>query len=197
MSRFIFIFSFIFLISFESSAEVGVATEYNVTMKKVELCTSLDCSNPTVIGEGTQEVDIASLNAGSDAAKFADTNGLPFGTTFQFLRVTLNRAFTMTGSVDVGGTTCYSDGSTNADATTLHTGSTSSGDLASTPLYISKLWILTPYLVLEGYQYKQNKTHALDISDWPKWLRWSTYYIFMILVSYYFTTEQSYLYFQF
>ena len=137
MSRFIFIFSFIFLISFESSAEVGVATEYNVTMKKVELCTSLDCSNPTVIGEGTQEVDIASLNAGSDAAKFADTNGLPFGTTFQFLRVTLNRAFTMTGSVDVGGTTCYSDGSTNADATTLHTGSTSSGDLASTPLYIA------------------------------------------------------------
>ena len=70
-------------------------------------------------------------------------------------------------------------------------------NFASTPLYISKLWILTPYLVLEGYQYKQNKTHALDISDWPKWLRWSTYYIFMILVSYYFTTEQSYLYFQF
>ena len=107
-------------------------------MRQVDLCVDLWCETKTTIGTGTQTIDIASLTAGTEAAAYAQTTGLPFGTTFQFLRVTLNRSMTITGSVGgLGGATCYTDGNAAGTATALHTGSTSSGDLASTTLYIA------------------------------------------------------------
>ena len=67
--------------------------------------------------------------------------------------------------------------------------------LFSIPQYYSKLFILIPFTFFEWYQ--RNKTHALEISHWKKWQRWLVYYIFMAFISYYFTTDRPYIYFQF
>ena len=119
------IFTFVFLIissSFGAYAASGSADKYEVTMKKVEFCISSACSSPTVIATGSQNVDIASLNAGAEAASFGTTSGLTPGTTYTNLRVTLNRAFTMSGTVTDGSNTCTTDGDAAGTATALHAG---------------------------------------------------------------------------
>ena len=91
-------------------------------MKKVELCSTSACSSPTVVASGSQGIDIAGMSAGAEAAAFGSTSGLPVGTTFTHLRVTLDRTFTIKSTVTDGSNTCTTDGSTEANATTLHVG---------------------------------------------------------------------------
>ena len=76
----------------------------SVTIPKVE----------TKVASGTQAVDIASMSAGAEAAKFGETTGLPIGTTYTHLRVTLNRAFTIEGEVNVSGNNWCSTDSADA-----------------------------------------------------------------------------------
>ena len=92
--------SFLILLGLKVSsfAEVtGPAAVYKVTMKKVELCTGstsvTDCQNSIVIGSGDQEVDIASVGAGSAAAAYGDPALLPLGETYTHMRVTVDRKF--------------------------------------------------------------------------------------------------------
>ena len=94
--------SFLILLGLKVSsfAEVtGPAAVYKVTMKKVELCTAstsvTDCQNSIVIGSGDQEVDIASVGAGSAAAAYGDPALLPLGETYTHMRVTVDRKFVM------------------------------------------------------------------------------------------------------
>ena len=54
---------FIIFLSFNLQAATGTADTYTVTMKKVELCSDMNCSSATVVGTGSQAVDIASLSA--------------------------------------------------------------------------------------------------------------------------------------
>ena len=93
-------FLILFGLKVSSFAEVtGPAAVYKVTMKKVELCTAstsvTDCQNSIVIGSGEQEVDIASVGAGSAAAAFGDPALLPLGETYTHMRVTVDRKFVM------------------------------------------------------------------------------------------------------
>ena len=103
-------------------AASGSADKYSVTMKKVELCSTSACSSPTVVATGSQGIDIAGMSAGAEAASFGSTSGLPVGSTFTHLRVTLSRTFTIQSTVTDGSNTCTTDGSTEANATTLHVG---------------------------------------------------------------------------
>ena len=103
MFKFFVFFSFLIFFSFKAIAVSGVADKYEVTMNKVELCTSSACSSPTTVASGSQAVNIASLSAGAEAGAFGSTAGLPIGTTFTHIRVTLNRAFTIEGEVNVSG----------------------------------------------------------------------------------------------
>ena len=50
-----------FLLSSNVFAVSGVADKYEVTMNKVELCTTSACSSPTTVASGSQSVNIASL----------------------------------------------------------------------------------------------------------------------------------------
>lgn len=125
------------LFPFNSFAAAGAATKYEVTMKEVELCSNVVCSNPYSVGTGAQVVDIASMTAGAEAAKFGSTAGLPMNRVFSHIRVTVNRAFVLDGNVDVSGTTCYPDGDAAGTATSLHEGSTTSTDQAETTMYIA------------------------------------------------------------
>ena len=119
---FIILFSLL-LVSYNSNAASGSADTYTVTMLKVELCTEVTCASSTEVASGSQGVNIASLSAGAEAAKFGSTSGLPIGTTFTHLRVTLDRTFTISGTVTDGSNgTCTTDGSTEANTTTMHVG---------------------------------------------------------------------------
>ncbi len=123
MIKYFLIFFSIILTSYSSYSASGSADTYTVTMLKVELCTEATCATTTEVASGSQGVNIASLDAGAEAAKFGNTSGLPIGTTFTHLRVTLDRTFTISGTVTDGSNgTCTTDGSTEADATTMHVG---------------------------------------------------------------------------
>ena len=120
----IFLYWFLFMFfSFQALAVSGNADKYEVTMKKVELCTSSACSSPTTVASGSQAVNIASLSAGAEAGAFGSTTGLPIGTTYTHLRVTLNRAMTIEGEVNVSGNNwCSTDSADAGSATALHVG---------------------------------------------------------------------------
>ena len=105
------IFSFCFVLSNNSYAATnvkGAATEYTVTMTKVELCESgstiSNCLNPieiTVNGGGS--ADIASVAAGETAATVADFSKAPLGKTYTHIQTVLSRAMTITGKAGTGG----------------------------------------------------------------------------------------------
>ena len=139
MKKIFLIFSFIFLFfnkSYAASA-TGEATEYQVTMEKVELCEDSACSSSTTVGEVDKTVDIASSDSGADVANYAATTGLPLGKTFSHLRTTISRTFTITGSVDTGAEDlCYTDGGTDHVRDQLLTGKTSESAV-STTMYLS------------------------------------------------------------
>ena len=138
------IFFFLLILFFynQANAVAGAADKYQVTMKKVEFCTDATCTTPTLVAIGSQNVDIASLAAGSEAGSFGSTTGLPIGTVYTHLRVTLDRTFTIKGSVNVSGDNhCSTDGSTEAKASSLHTGTLATNgtaaDTSDTTLYLA------------------------------------------------------------
>ena len=113
----------------------GAATEYIVTMKKLELCEDSACATSTTVGDSSKPVNIASVSAGADIGSYAATTGLPLGTTFSHLRVTVNRTFTVTGTVTAGSTDCVTDGGTDSTATSLLDAGT--GTAVSTTMYLA------------------------------------------------------------
>ena len=112
----------------------GVATEYIVTMQKLELCEDSACATSTTVGDSKMKVNIASVSAGADIGSYAATTGLPLGTTFSHLRVTISRSFTVTGTAVAGSTTCATDGGTDNTATNLLDAGT--GTAVSTTMYL-------------------------------------------------------------
>lgn len=119
------IFSFLtaalvlFAVSHSASAQTsGRANTYNVTVEKCELCTDANCTSSAVIREGAQSFDIAAADVGASIGQYASTAGLPIGSTFTHLRVTVNRTIGISGTITVAGlgncATNSADGSSNA-----------------------------------------------------------------------------------
>lgn len=134
MKKIFFILLFTFFIierGYTASGE-GQPTQYQVTMKKVELCTDLACTAPYVVGERDMDADIASVSAGADVGNFAPTTGIPPGIVYTHLRVTISRTFTITASISVDGGLCRTDGGDNATATQMTVGASSGTAVAET-----------------------------------------------------------------
>lgn len=134
MKKIFFILLFTFFIierGYTASGE-GQPTQYQVTMKKVELCTDLACTAPYVVGERDMDADIASVTAGADVGNFAPTTGIPPGIVYTHLRVTISRTFTITASISVDGGLCRTDGGDNATATQMTVGASSGTAVAET-----------------------------------------------------------------
>ena len=116
---------FLFQNAYSADAH-GQPTQYEVTMKKVELCTDLACTSPFILGEKNMAADIVPTEGGKDVANYASTSGIPAGIVYTHLRVTLDRTFKITGIVNVGTgedeKDCRTDGGNNADATTMTIG---------------------------------------------------------------------------
>ena len=115
-----------------TASDEGQPTQYEVTMKKVELCTDLACSSPYTLGEKDMDADIASVTAGADIGTYAPTTGIPPGIVYTHLRVTISRTFTITASISVDGGLCRTDGGDNANATQMTVGASSGTAVAET-----------------------------------------------------------------
>jgi hypothetical protein len=98
---------FILFISFYSTnsfAATGAATEYKVTMTKLELCetgsTTANCLNPlTISPSGTSgAVDIASVSAGAVAGSYGNIAKAKIGTLYTYIQITMSRQFSITGT---------------------------------------------------------------------------------------------------
>ena len=112
---------FLFQNAYSADAH-GQPTQYEVTMKKVELCTDLACTSPFILGEKNMAADIVPTEGGTDVGNYAPTSGIPVGIVYTHLRVTLDRTFKITGNVTVGSKECATDGGNNAGATQMTVG---------------------------------------------------------------------------
>ena len=116
---------FILFISFYSTnsfAATGAATEYKVTMTKLELCetgsTTANCLNPlTISPSGTSgAVDIASVSAGAVAGSYGNIAKAKIGTLYTYIQITMSRQFSITGTAGSCATKAGESGSKTADA---------------------------------------------------------------------------------
>lgn len=83
------------------------ATQYDITIQQVELCSDAACNASVIVGTGTSTFDIAGVNAGADVGSYASTSGLTAGDTFTHVRVTIGTAITIAGGgLDNGGQNC-------------------------------------------------------------------------------------------
>jgi hypothetical protein len=133
MKKIFLILLFTFLILNKGYAATGAATEYEVTMKKVELCSDATCTTPTIVGERDMAADIAAADAGATVGNYASTSGIPAG-TYTHIRITMSRTFQITGSVVDGSTTCTTDGGTDNDNDQMLNSGT--GTATSTAMYL-------------------------------------------------------------
>lgn len=123
----------------------GLATQYIVTVKKVELCTNATCTAPVILGTDTKNFDIASAAAGAAVGSYAKVTGLSTGTTFTHMRVTVSRTFTITGYVDDTGTGqgwCNTDGGAVNAGTAFGTGDEAANEAAAAAAASQSLYLL-------------------------------------------------------
>ena len=139
--------------SVNAASGTGEATQYRVTMKKVELCRDSTCTTPILVGERNMQADIASADAGATVGNFASTAGIPGG-TYTHIRITISRSIQATGSVVISGSSsCFTDGGNdNVVDNLLPTAATAA---SSTPMYLSDE---------DGYKVGTGDTSASNIN---------------------------------
>ena len=93
----------------------GDAAVFKIIMRKLELCTGFQgghsfnirekafCNDALVIGEGDQEIDITSVEAGLAVAAYGKSALLPLGETYTHVRLTLDKKFVMKNFLDANG----------------------------------------------------------------------------------------------
>ena len=135
-----------------AASGTGEATQYKITMKKVELCSDSTCTTPVLVGEKDLQADIAAGDAGATVGTFASTSGIPGG-TYTHIRITISRSIQITGSVVVGSGACFTDGGLdNVVDNLLPTAATAA---VSTPMYLSDE---------DGYKVGTGDTSASNIN---------------------------------
>ena len=82
------------------NACTSTPTKYEVTMKKVALCTSSACTTTTVLAEKDGTFDIASASAGADVGSWITGYALEIGTTYTHLQATISSTFTIKGECE-------------------------------------------------------------------------------------------------
>ena len=148
----ILVVSFLTINNVYAASGTGEATQYKITMKKVELCSDSTCTTPVLVGERDMPVDIAAGDAGATVGNFASTSGIPGG-TYTHTRITISRSIQVTGSVVVGSGACFTDGGLdNVVDNLLPTAATAA---VSTPMYLSDE---------DGYKVGTGDTSASNIN---------------------------------
>jgi hypothetical protein len=86
-----------------SYAANGTPSSYIVTVNSMDLCEDAACTNFTRIGASSKQFDIAAAAASADVGTYVDEIVLVVGTEYTHVRWNLNRSFSMTGTVAIGG----------------------------------------------------------------------------------------------
>ena len=130
----ILLFTFLILNKGYAATATGEATEYEITMKKVELCSDATCTTPITVGERDMAADIAAADAGATVGNYASTAGIPSG-TYSHIRITISRTIQITGSVVISdSSSCFTDGGTDNVADNLLV--TTATSASSTTMYL-------------------------------------------------------------
>ena len=130
----ILLFTFLILNKGYAATATGEATEYEITMKKVELCSDATCTTPITVGERDMAADIAAADAGATVGSYASTSGIPSG-TYSHIRITISRTIQITGTVVISGSSsCFTDGGTDNVADNLLV--TTATAASSTAMYL-------------------------------------------------------------
>lgn len=130
----ILLFTFLILNKGYAATATGEATEYEITMKKVELCSDATCTTPITVGERDMAADIAAADAGATVGNYASTSGIPSG-TYSHIRITISRTIQITGTVVISGSSsCFTDGGTDNVADNLLV--TTATSASSTAMYL-------------------------------------------------------------
>ena len=148
----ILVASFLTINNVYAASGTGEATQYKITMKKVELCSDSTCTTPVLVGEKDLQADIAAGDAGATVGTFASTSGIPGG-TYTHIRITISRSIQITGSVVVGSGACFTDGGQDNVANNLLP--TAATAAVSTPMYLSDE---------DGYKVGTGDTSASNIN---------------------------------
>jgi len=130
----ILLFTFLILNKGYAATATGEATEYEITMKKVELCSDATCTTPITVGERDMAADIAAADAGATVGNYASTAGIPSG-TYSHIRITISRTIQITGTVVISdSSSCFTDGGTDNVADNLLP--TTATSASSTTMYL-------------------------------------------------------------
>jgi len=130
----ILLFTFLILNKGYAATATGEATEYEITMKKVELCSDATCTTPITVGETDMAADIAAADAGATVGNYASTAGIPSG-TYSHIRITISRTIQITGTVVISdSSSCFTDGGTDNVADNLLV--TTATSASSTTMYL-------------------------------------------------------------
>ena len=133
----------------------GAATEYIVTMTKVELCetgsTIANCLNPIdITSSGGATADIAAVEAGATAGTVADFGKAQVGKTYTHIQTVLSRAMTITGKAGTSGK-CTTKAGVNGALNTAGAVGALNGTPGSAILYVPFFsQDLTNYSMMEG-----------------------------------------------
>ena len=149
----ILLFTFLILNKGYAATATGEATEYEITMKKVELCSDATCTTPITVGEIDMAADIAAADAGATVGNYASTAGIPSG-TYSHIRITISRTIQITGTVVISdSSSCFTDGGTDNVANNLL--ATTATSASSTTMYLVND---DSYAVGTGYTSAENIT---------------------------------------
>jgi hypothetical protein len=126
MRNFITFLSFMAVVGItsEAIAKPGEPNKYEITVKEFALCKNVGCSgtNKAVLGSGSQQMDIASVNPGENIGNFVEAGvSVPAG-TYTYFQILIASSFEISGRIekvglinepdgDVGGPTCQTNGS--------------------------------------------------------------------------------------
>ena len=113
---YIFLVNFFFIDSVFSADDLATPTKYEVTMKKVELCTSSACTTTTVLAEKDGTFNIASASAGADVGSWITGFALEIGMTYTHIKATLSSTFTIAGyttNSDISSDNCLTEATPN------------------------------------------------------------------------------------
>lgn len=107
--------SFLFVGHKKANAANVTPTSYVNTIYSVMLCgpgSSLTlCVDPVVLGSETagKSFDLSSITAGASAGGMGSLSTVPYGTTYSFFQVILDRQFTVTAEGSDGSNTCATE----------------------------------------------------------------------------------------
>jgi len=95
--------NFLFINPIFAGEILATPTKYEVTMKKVELCTSSACTTTTLLAEKDGTFDIASASAGADVGDWITGYALEVGTNYTHIKATISSTFTIRGYIEDDG----------------------------------------------------------------------------------------------